>query len=72
MTNHDEDIPHEHNADCARVELNGGVWICLDEHRGLRAQIEELEPQAGDLLSVTYVADNPDGTKRFAVEVTRA
>lgn len=62
---------HEHGPHCDRIELTDGRVMCLSEEPGLRAQIMELMPEAGDHVHVRYVADNPDGTRRFAVMVTR-
>ena len=61
---------------CKTLEIDGivdgSVRVCLTEYPGLRAQIAELMPRRGDLIAITYVGDNQDGSKRFAVDVTRA
>ncbi len=57
---------------CEKLHLDSGDWICLTEYPQLRAQVSELMPEPGDSIEIEYVANNPDGTKRFAVTVKRA
>lgn len=68
-------MTHECGAHCKTLEIDGIVdgraRVCLTEYPGLRAQIAELMPRRGDLIEITYVGDNQDGSKRFAVDVTR-